>query len=675
MRTFVFLLAGLLPAAVFSQQQDSLTLISEVVIDSYHKPVAFLKSTKSAAVATNILLQQNSAESLQLSLNLLPGTRMEERSPGSYRLSVRGSTLRSPFGIRNIKIYLDDYILTDATGNSYLNILDPAIISGIEIYKGPESGDFGAVTGGTALLKTSKNPRLEFSLHSGSFNLFKEQLSLGKNTEKNAFKIFQSYHTTESYREQSALKRQNFLLKNNWQYLPGKELGTMLLLSDLHYETPGGLTLDQLNENPRQARPATAFLPGSAEQQAGIFNKTIFGGISHRLQISPKLSHLLVLQRSYTDLRNPFISNYEQRFENNSAIRTHINFKNLSKFKWETRLGLEAGINDVLVRNYDNDRGKSANAQNFDELKTSSSFYFLSQNVEGERWNLDASLSLNNMAYRWKNIFPADGNGQLEFNNYWLPNFGFTYLLGKGFSIRTKLGKGNSAPTSEEIRSSTQEFNLKLRPEYGWNKEVGLRKQWGGFLFIEAGYFDFQLKDAIVRLQNDSGQEYFANAGGTAQRGVEILSESKTFEFSNAVISQFKGWLSGSFYHFKFKEYRKDAEDFSGNFLPGVPSATVQGFLKFQLARKIDLLYSAFYTSKLYLNDDDSVFAEPTFVNHLKLDYPLNFHSNTLNFSLHIQNIFNEKYVSGYDINAFGRRYYNPAPQRNITFGIQFRMK
>lgn len=130
MRTFVFLLAGLLPAAVFSQQQDSLTLISEVVIDSYHKPVAFLKSTKSAAVATNILLQQNSAESLQLSLNLLPGTRMEERSPGSYRLSVRGSTLRSPFGIRNIKIYLDEKEeLLEAIKPQFI-ILKPSLVGG-----------------------------------------------------------------------------------------------------------------------------------------------------------------------------------------------------------------------------------------------------------------------------------------------------------------------------------------------------------------------------------------------------------------------------------------------------------------------------------------------------------------------------------------------------------------
>jgi len=64
---------------------------------------------------------------------------MEERSPGSYRLSMRGSLLRSPFGVRNIKIYMDDLPLTDATGNTYLNLIDLNQLSSIEITSKPFS--------------------------------------------------------------------------------------------------------------------------------------------------------------------------------------------------------------------------------------------------------------------------------------------------------------------------------------------------------------------------------------------------------------------------------------------------------------------------------------------------------------------------------------------------------
>ena len=52
-----------------------------------------------------------------------PGVRMEERSPGSYRLNIRGSSIRSPFGVRDVKIYYNEIPLTDPGGNTYLNEL------------------------------------------------------------------------------------------------------------------------------------------------------------------------------------------------------------------------------------------------------------------------------------------------------------------------------------------------------------------------------------------------------------------------------------------------------------------------------------------------------------------------------------------------------------------------
>src|SRR5438270_12265722 len=76
--------------------------------------------------------------SLVSAFNTVPGVRMEERSPGSYRLSIRGSLLRSPFGVRDVKIYYDDIPLTNAGGNTYLNAIDVNSVQGIEILKGPD---------------------------------------------------------------------------------------------------------------------------------------------------------------------------------------------------------------------------------------------------------------------------------------------------------------------------------------------------------------------------------------------------------------------------------------------------------------------------------------------------------------------------------------------------------
>ncbi|MGI9650637.1 TonB-dependent receptor [Chryseobacterium sp. RLHN22] len=670
----IYLILPLFSASIlFSQKRDSATLISEVRIDTYKKPTAFINSTKSVSVISENLLNQNTPERMLESINQIAGARMEERSPGSYRISLRGSTLRSPFGIRNVKVYLDDFILSDASGNTYFNVISPELIDRMEIYKGPESGDYGAVTGGTVLLKTKSSENLSANLSVGSYGTFNQSVDFSKQIGKHFFEVFQNYYQTDSYRDQSKVQRKQIFVKYNFQYSEKGLLKAMLMYSDLDYQTPGGLTLEQMNFNRKQARPNTATVPGAQEQNAGIRNKMVLAGISNEYQFTPNFSHFLLVQGSYVDFENPFITNFENRFEKNFALRTHFNYeKNWDKVSLAYRLGFEGGMNDILIKNYDNNKGFEGNPQNFDQLKNSSGFYFLSQKLNfNEKLFTDVSISLNSNSYDWERLFPRAENGNIHFKNQWLPNFGLTYLLGKGFSARGKIGKGNSAPTNEEIRSSTQEFNQNLSPEYGWNKEIGIRKQFGNFLFVEGSYFDFRMKDGIVRRQNDAGQEFFVNSGETVQKGFEVLLESKNFNLKNDFFSNFKFRFSGSFYDFKFKNYQQNDNNFSGNDLTGVPKTTINSLLNFTFFKKLNVDYSHFYTSKMPLNDANTVWSEPSLIGNIQFRYPVDFEKMRVNLYLQIQNLYNEDYVLGFDINAFGNRYYNPAAKRNFVLGMK----
>lgn len=632
-----------------------------------------MASTKSAAVVSENLLSQNIPERLLESFNQVPGARMEERSPGSYRISLRGSTLRSPFGVRNVKVYLDDFILSDASGNTYFNVISPELIQRMEVYKGPESGDYGAVTGGTVLLQTRNAEHISAAASIGSYGTFNQSFGLSQQLGKHFVEVFQNYYQTDSYREQAKVKRKQVFLKDNFQYSEKGLLKAMLLYTDLDYQTPGGLTLEQMEANRQQARPGTKTVPGAKEQDAGIRNRMVLAGLSHEFNFNPDFSHFILVQGSYVDFENPFITNFENRFEKNVALRTHFNYEK----KWDRvslvyRVGFEGGINDILIRNYDNNRGTEGSPQNFDQLKNISGFYFLSQKLNiDEKLFTDISLSLNSNSYEWERMYPRMEKGDVRFKNQWLPNIGVTYLFEKGFSVRAKIGKGNSAPTNEEIRSSDQEFNTGLQPEYGWNKEAGIRKQFGNSIFVEGSYFDFRMKDAIVRRQNEAGQEYFVNAGETVQKGVEILLESKNFDLKNNIFSNFKFRFSGSFYDFTFENYRQNASDFSGNDLTGVPETTVNSLLNFTFFRKLMVDYSHFYTSRIPLNDANSVWSESSLVGNIQFRYPVAFEKTKLTVSLQIQNLYNENYVSGFDINAFGNRYYNPAAKRNFVFGVK----
>lgn len=672
--TKLYFLLPMFSASLFlAQQKDSVGLISEVRIDAYKKPTAFISSTKSVSVVSQNLLIQNPPERMLESINQIAGARMEERSPGSYRISLRGSTLRSPFGVRNVKVYLDDFILSDASGNTYFNVISPGLIDRMEIYKGPEGGDYGAATGGTVLLKTKRSDQISANLSAGSYGTFNESFDLSKQLGKHFVEVFQNYYQTDSYRKQAKVQRKQVFLKDHFKYSEKGLLKAMLMYSDLDYQTPSGLTLEQMYADRRQARPATKTLPGAKEQDAGIRNKMILAGLSHEFNITPEFSHFVMVQGSYVDFENPFITNFENRFEKNFALRTHFNYeKNGNSVSLAYRLGFEGGINDILVKNYDNILGTEGNPQNFDRLRNTSGFYFLSQKLNvDERLFTDISVSLNSNAYDWERQYPREENGKVWFKNQWLPNFGAVYIIGKGFSIRGKIGKGNSAPTNEEIRSSTQQFNADLKPEFGWNKEAGIRKQFGNSIFLEGTYFDFRMKDAIVRRQNDAGQEYFVNSGETVQKGIEVLIESKNFDLKNNVLSRFKFKFSGSFYDFKFKDYRQNENDFSGNDLTGVPKTTINSLLNLTFFRKLSVDYSHFYTSKIPLNDANSVWSDACLIGNVRFGLPVDLDKTRLNLFLQIQNLYNEEYVLGFDINAFGNRYYNPAAKRNFVFGVK----
>src|SRR5262245_55062154 len=131
------ILAGLLLFSCLLFSQEDSVALDEVTVRAYLGKRTILRLPATVSVIDSNAIQRQPGQSLVPLLNTVPGVRMEERSPGSYRLSVRGSLLRSPFGVRNIKVYLDEFPLTNAGGETYLNLLDVNNIHAVEILKGP----------------------------------------------------------------------------------------------------------------------------------------------------------------------------------------------------------------------------------------------------------------------------------------------------------------------------------------------------------------------------------------------------------------------------------------------------------------------------------------------------------------------------------------------------------
>ncbi|MHB1177752.1 MAG: TonB-dependent receptor [Daejeonella sp.] len=681
--TSLALLFTLCFEAAFSQSKiDSVQKINEVVIRAYLSEQPIFKIPSSVSVISNKSLGDQPGISMLPAFNSVPGIRMEERSPGSYRLSIRGSLLRSPFGVRNVKVYLDEFPLTDAGGNTYLNSLDVGSIYNIEVLKGPDGSLFGANSGGVVLInpidKGADSTWASATLSSGSYGLFQEKVSVQKKWSDQYLNVNQAYQTGDGYREHSAMSRHYGQMMYRWNYNKASELRILALYSNLDYQTPGGLTMVQYTANPQLARPSTATVAGPVAQKARIENKTFFGGIINETNLSKSLRHVLALYGSRTGFLNPFITNYEVREESTLGLRTYLELKGnaSSSFTWKWNAGLELQGTTADIANYNNDRGVRGNLQAQDNIVSRQFFYFtrFSANIS-EKLTAEVAASLNYYKYKFdKKVKTPASYSARKFDPQLMPRFALSYQISDGVVFRSSVSRGYSTPTIAEVRASDNKINTALESETGWNYEAGMRLRDSNDRFwLDASLFNYRLENAIVRRVNSDDTEFYLNAGGTKQSGFETqasywLIQPGTKGFISGLQLQNSYTLSKYF----FRDYLNGATNYSGNRLTGVPANVMINGIDLRMDKHFYLFAQHNYTSKIPLNDANSLFSGAYNLVHLKAGWRRSRPGKpSLDIFAGVDNLLNETYSLGNDLNAFGGRYFNAAPLRNFFGGLK----
>jgi len=190
-------------------------------------------------------LERFNPVSIVQAVNTTPGVRMEERSPGSYRFNIRGSSLRSPFGVRNVKVYYNDIPITDPGGHTYLNQLGYYNFNSIDIIKGPGSSFYGAGTGGVLLIESlnENEPANIFSEYAtGSYDLQNIYGKIVTRSQKLISLVGFQHQQSDGCRDHSQLKRDVHSWNGLFQLGENRVLKTTFLYGNLFYQTPGALT-------------------------------------------------------------------------------------------------------------------------------------------------------------------------------------------------------------------------------------------------------------------------------------------------------------------------------------------------------------------------------------------------------------------------------------------------
>ena len=661
---------------------DSVKLLTAVIIKGYESQRTLSETPVAIGYIEPKDMEHYASHSLLPSVNTVPGVRMEERSPGSYRLNIRGSLLRSPFGVRNIKIYWNDIPFTDAGGNTYLNLVDLATIGSIEILKGPGGSLYGANTGGVVVLHTNEPPLLyqqkdnhfRVQLNGGSYGTLGESAQWKHTGNRFSSSITQSHQQADGFRDHSRLRRDVVQWNGSTIVSKANKLEWVAMYADMHYQTPGGLTQAQMNANPRQARPATAVVPGAVEQKAAIYNKTFFSGASYTHAFNTKWSNVTSFAYSFTDFKNPFITNFEKRKENNVSLRSKFIY---ATYKNEQDIRLIAGVEwqwgDAAINNFGNRQGRQDTVQSRDKLEVRQWFPFAQAEWQlKKRLLVQAGASTNAYQYKYRRLSGNDNSKKRKrFDEQLLPRIAVLYPFRQYATVFASVSKGYSPATLAEIRASDANINTSLQPEFGWNYEMGARVYSANkILQLDVSAYYFKLQQAIVRRNNAAGEEYFINAGGTNQKGVELKAAWSLIENSTAFLSSVKLWSAYTYNDYHFTNYIIGNADHSDNRLTGVPRHLSVTGLDVHTRYGFYLYTSFNHTTKLPLNDANTAFADAYNLLQGKLGWKHRVNSSfSLDIYAGIDNALNETYSLGNDINAVGNRYFNPSPMRNYLAG------
>ena len=669
-------------SAVYAASENMLIMLNqsglfleEAVVKAYEGNTALKNMAATISVLNKADLERYSNTSIIAAVNTVPGVKMDERSPGSFRLSIRGNLLRSPFGVRNIKVYWNGIPFTDANGTTYLNQVGFNNVGKIEILKGPGGSMYGAGTGGVVLLSTRNPANNEHSIVlnalAGSYGTYASDMTYKKSTENSSTSLSYAHQQSDGWRNHTNMRRDVAHYSGSFTISKKQSLHTNIFYSDLYYQTPGGITKRQMDSAAQQSRSASGPFRSAATQQAAIYLKTFYAGFANEYSFSDHWSNVTSVYTSHTRFKNPSILNYQRKTEQGVGGRSVTKFH---RNNFTFNAGGEYQYGFTSTRTFGNKSGVPDTLQFDDEIAATQYNLFAQAEMNLlHGFAVTGGLSYNNFGYGFNRLNKRPVNEiSKTFKPVLIPRIALIKKFGSKYSLYTTISKGYGPPTIDEIVPSTGVFNTTLDAENATNFEIGARAEIPEKLYITAAYYFLKLKNTIVSRRDNSGADFFVNAGNTNQQGFELAVIYYPLKGTSDFIKDCKLWINYTNIRAKFDIYQQGNNNYSGNKLTGTaPNVFVAGAdILTRIGLYANVTYS--FTDVIPLNDANTFFADQYNLLFARAGYKLSLGKKiTTEIYCSFDKSFNAPFSLGNDLNAAGNRFFNPSAPQNFTGGLK----
>ena len=163
------------------------------------------------------------------------------------------------------------------------------------------------------------------------------------------------------------------------------------------------------------------------------------------------------------------------------------------------------------------------------------------------------------------------------------------------------------------------QINTDLKPETGWNYELGFKGNWfENKVYTELTFFSTQIESLLVARRTADDQYVGVNAGSSSHPGIEFMVNYKLLD-SNTF--QIIPYFSAAINNFKFKDFVDGEADYSGNELTGVPDK--QWSLGLDVNSKKGFVVNLSYRTvgKIPMNDSNTKYSDGYSLLDIKTTY------------------------------------------------------
>ena len=658
----LFLLA---PFFVFSNLQDSIQIIDlenvivkSTVINTNQKQAPFSVTLKSFNEDKNFSSQSSFSDFIKSTPGVF--TTSSNNFSQDMRISIRGFGARSAFGIRGIKLIVDGIPETTPDGQSQLDNLPLGLISNIEILRGPNANLYGNSSGGVISINTLANPNDKFYRTSGIFGAYQYQ-SIQRTRvldwKNSNLIIHYDKRRSNGYRDQSNYKTSIMNLKYINELDVNNKIVWQINYTDSPYAyDPGGLKLSEVEDNRRQARKnnidydtyekvkhlKTGISWNYKKSDNSFFDSYFF---YQKRDFYSKLPFnyggIISIDRDYYGFGTKFTRNKNFENRNNTFVMgiDHLSQSDDRK-RFKNNFGLKGDSTLSQMENFD-----------------TTGIYLVSQN------NFNSGLLLRYGIRYDINYIGIDSNNKVNLDKI-NPSLGISYAFNSSDNIFFSFGTSFETPTLNELSNNPdgRGFNKDLKSNNAVNYEIGWRKSLSNIAFEAVAYITNSDNEILpYEIELFPGKNFYRNVGSTLRQGIEL---SSALSFRGGMFN-----LNYTLSKNRFKDFILDGNDLSENLIPGIPSQMLDLEVLFKLSKKSRLILSNRLIGERYADNLNETLVSSYNIFNVKYSKEILKNSE---FSLGANNLFNQDFYDNIRINAFGKRYYEPAPKRNFYFGINF---